>query len=396
MITLTERAGPVEFRLDSAQAAALGASRFVKVTHTDGDWWAVSPANYVGSANVNGIELHVRPKTPIASVFFLLGYARGDKHWIIDPVALDEDSELHPAFAGAFARQLDRALAAGVLQGYHSVEEALPLVKGRIRAADQLRRRFTMPLPVEVTYDEFDVDTVENQLLKTACLQLLRLPRVPAKTRQMLWHNARRLADVSVLTVGTPLPTWHPTRLNARYHVSLGLAEIALRATSLDLGPGPRASTGFMIDMARLFEDFVTAALRHALAPLGGRTRGQERVSMDTAGVVQLRPDVVWYPQQSDAPAAVFDAKYKTQDGSSFPNADLYQMLAYCTALQLSEGHLVYAQGEAPRASHVIRHAGITIHQHALDLAVSPARMLAGIDRIAGIAASFGASCTSG
>ena len=30
-------------------------------------------------------------------------------------------------------------------------------------------------------------------------------------------------------------------------------------------------------------------------------------------------------------------------------NADIYQMLAYCTALQLSRGHLIYAEGEVVR-----------------------------------------------
>jgi 5-methylcytosine-specific restriction enzyme subunit McrC len=37
-----------------------------------------------------------------------------------------------------------------------------------------------------------------------------------------------------------------------------------------------------------------------------------------------------------------------------FPQADLYQMLAYCTALRLPEGHLIYARGEAQASSYYL------------------------------------------
>jgi 5-methylcytosine-specific restriction enzyme subunit McrC len=58
-------------------------------------------------------------------------------------------------------------------------------------------------------------------------------------------------------------------------------------------------------------------------------------------------------------------------------------MLAYCTALGLREGHLVYAKGNAPHAAHTVRHAGIVIHQHALDLDQQPSGLLSDVERIA-------------
>ncbi len=54
---------------------------------------------------------------------------------------------------------------------------------------------------------------------------------------------------------------------------------------------------------------------------------------------------------------------------AGYPDADLYQMLAYCTALHLPRGHLVYARGNADAARHVVRHSGVQIVCHALDLA---------------------------
>lgn len=85
-----------------------------------------------------------------------------------------------------------------------------------------------------------------------------------------------------------------------------------------------------------------------------------------------MRPDLVWY--RGGSPVAVVDAKYKVERPSGFPDADLYQMLAYCIALGLRDGHLVYARGEAEERTHRVLGTGITIHVHTLDLDVEPRR----------------------
>jgi 5-methylcytosine-specific restriction enzyme subunit McrC len=50
-------------------------------------------------------------------------------------------------------------------------------------------------------------------------------------------------------------------------------------------------------------------------------------------------------------------------------------MLAYCTALQLERGWLVYAQGGSAGIRH-IRNTSIEIIQYPLDLAASPVALL--------------------
>ena len=80
---------------------------------------------------------------------------------------------------------------------------------------------------------------------------------------------------------------------------------------------------------------------------------------------------------------AVIDAKYKAEKPSGFPNADLYQLLAYCNVLGLSVGHLVYAAGNEQPARHVVRQAGTEIVCHALNLSELPEALLAGISSLA-------------
>ncbi|MFF5114501.1 AAA family ATPase [Streptosporangium sp. NPDC000509] len=91
----------------------------------------------------------------------------------------------------------DRALRRGVLQGYREVEEALPVLRGRIREADQIRRRYGLPLPVEVRYDDYTVDIAENRLL---------LPGLAVPTRRTLRHVIARLAGVSAAAPGPDIP----------------------------------------------------------------------------------------------------------------------------------------------------------------------------------------------
>ena len=65
------------------------------------------------------------------------------------------------------------------------------------------------------------------------------------------------------------------------------------------------------------------------------------------------------------------------------PNADLYQLLAYATALDLPGGLLIYAQGEAEGATYDIRHTCKQLEVVALDLSGSLEEILERVKAIA-------------
>ncbi|MER5292351.1 hypothetical protein ABT382_09720 [Streptomyces pharetrae] len=111
---------------------------------------------------------------------------------------------------------------------------------------------------------------------------------------------------------------------------------------------------------------------------------GSRGVHLDEDARIRMRPDFVWYGNGSGGrPLAVVDAKYKVEKTRGYPDADLYQMLAYCTALGLPAGHLVYAKGNAPYGGHRVRETGTVLHQHALDLERSPDEILAEVGALA-------------
>ncbi|MFH9040453.1 McrC family protein [Streptomyces sp. NPDC017966] len=391
VVELVEHAPAVGVALPDGVGRALAALRIVDAApdpYSSGRW-SLRAGSKVGAVTVtvpgHGDPLTVRitPKVPIARLFFLLGYSLDPAGaWREGEVDVAEHREVLPALAHAVERQVDRALRQGLLQGYRVTEETSPVVRGRVREAEQIRRRFGAALPVEVVYDDFTTDIAENRILRTAVERLLRLPGVPREVRRRLLHQRARLADVTVLVRGRPLPEWRPSRLNARYHHALRLARAVLEDASPEHGPGGLRVEGFLFDMNKLFEDFVTVALREALRGSGYVARFQDPLHLDEARAIRMKPDLVLHGPDR-APCAVADAKYKVERPGGYPDADLYQMLAYCTALGLDEGHLVYAKGNADHAAHRVRHAGIVLHQHALDLDQDPAGLLADVAEVA-------------
>ena len=388
-IELDELGPGVELPLTPRRGRSLASSGVVNAAPSpySPGIWQIGPAGKVGAARVGDIEIYIKPKVSIARLLFLAGYAQHAAAWQPETVLLGEAADLVPAIAQALWRQTERAIHQGLLPGYILVEESSQVLRGRLRESEQLHRHHGLPLPLEIQHDEFTTDIPENQILRTACERMLAVPRVDAESQRILRRLLRDFADVTPLSRGDPIPAWQATRLNARYHTALRLAELVLQATSVEHEQGGVAVNGFLLDMPRLFEDFVTVALREALVPAyGGRVDDQDRNHFDEAGQVLLRPDIVWKIRGSAV--AVVDAKYKAEKPTGYPNADLYQLLAYCTVLGLRTGHLVYAKGNELPARHVVRSSGIEIRCHALDLSQEPEELLAQMHELARLIAA--------
>lgn len=63
---------------------------------------------------------------------------------------------------------------------------------------------------------------------------------------------------------GQPLPAWTPTRLTARLHRLLRLADLVLARATVEHTVGQVQTAGFVVPMERLFEDLVARLLEEA------------------------------------------------------------------------------------------------------------------------------------
>lgn len=344
------------------------------------------PGSSVGVIHLEGgLELVIQPKLPISRVLFLVSYALDRARWADAPAAVDEADDVLEAVIAGFAHQLNRTLRRGVLQGYRTEDDALTTVRGRWRIGDQIRTRYGIAPPVEVTYDDFSEDIEHNRLLRAALYRLLALPIRSDRSRWPLRALDTRLANVRLVDYDRRrVPDVAFDRRSEHYRGAVGLARLILRDVSFDVAPGAVAASAFLIDMNRVFEDFVVVALRDALGVsdkvLVQGSRGRP-MHLDVGEVVGLEPDITYWA--GDRCVFVADAKYKRTVSIDYPNADLYQLLAYTVATRLASGLLVYAAGEAPEAVHEVRHLGKRLVVASLDLGVAPGAILRQVDALA-------------
>ncbi|NEB73840.1 restriction endonuclease [Streptomyces sp. SID14478] len=358
--------------------------------HRDGTTWDLKAKRTVGAVGLGAgdgaLLLRIAPKTTVDRLLHVLAHAQEKRlRWQPAPVDAAVHRDLFPAIAHTFTRAAERALHAGALSGYRDREDTSMTLRGRLRAADQLRRRPGLALPLEIAYDEHTTDIAENQLLLGAARRLSRVPGIPEHLRTRLRQLDVLLEGVTAPRPGARIPAWSPNRLNARYVPVLRLADIILRGASFEYDDGrPVTVDGLLLNMEKVFEDFVANAFGAALERLlGGRAQAQATHYLDERKKHRMHPDLLHrLPMNGELlPTIVVDAKY--QDG--IESANLYQMLAYCTRFGLAEGHLVSSGGEEDgTAIRIPVHGGaVTIHRHVLDLSLSPSQLNIRVDELA-------------
>ena len=161
----------------------------------------------------------------------------------------------------------------------------------------------------------------------------------------------------------------------------IAISLLVLRYGEFEALAGAVRAPGFLMNMNDVFQEFVTVALRQALG-VSSVAFGERSIStLDQAGRVNLKPDLVW--REGSKCLFVGDAKYKKIEVQHAPNADLYQLLAYVTALDLPGGMLIYAKGEGEPAVHTVRHSGKRLEVAALDLCQPLEAVLKDVGKVA-------------
>lgn len=374
--------GPISLTVDERDALKT-AIRDLTITPVHGELerYSVTPTSTVGALEVGDLSVRIEPKIGIPQLLSLACYAIGRVRFRKDDFDFPEDAALPDALALALSAAARQAFARGLLHGYLSREDALTTVRGRVRFDEQIRRRHGFPLPLEVRYDEFTADILPNRLVAAAVRQLGRLRLRSTAARHRLSRVRTQLDGVSFHGYQrNAVPRVAFDRLNEHYREVVALARLVLRHGAYEAERGEIRASGFLMDMNRVFQEFLTAALRERLE-LPASAFGERSIeSLDESGRVTLRPDLVW--TEDGGTVFVGDAKYKHASPGT-PKSDIYQLLAYSTAVDLPGGLLVYAKGEAEELGYTVRHTGKHLRVVALDLSGSLDEVLHRVERIA-------------
>lgn len=387
-ISLVEYGSTVETltQRDINEILAIGGGAVEIAPTSETGRYRLKAGSKVGAIATSRFEVLIRPKIPIENVFLLLEPARVPIDLRSELIGFGKHEELTPAFAGFFARMLEHTLIRGMRRDYVVREESLVGMRGRIRMERQMRSPVLTAM--ECRFDEHSIDTPHNRLLKAAALRLVRLPGIGEANRDSLRHLLMWFGEV-----GDNLPPPRVVlrrgfnRLDAYYEPAVRLACMIIDSTSLDHGLGEITANTFLVDMNRTFEAFLEVRLGAALQ---GRlkVRGQFSTYLDADRQVRMKPDLIFF--RNELPVYVGDAKYKVINDINGVDSDLYQLLAYTTALGLPEGVLIYAQSDEmiPPAEVRVSKAGKSLHVRRIDLLGNAAAIRRSVDELASWIAS--------
>lgn len=337
----------------------------------------VVPGSRVGGAIIDGLKVSVAPKIPIHRLLTLISETTDPYRWLEVDAATTSKQDMDDALAALFVRSCQQTFEQGMHRSYRRERQRLGFVRGKLLLPQTIRQ--LTPVPVTVETDVFDDDTAENQILAAALQHIRMTPSLSTRTRQAAHHVLRNVRHVTPLR--DPLRTaqaiiWN--RHNQWYQQAVSLAALLLSFGRVHHELGQDSIPGFVIDMPNVIEQWVRVTLRSAWGVSQHEIpdNWKRTLWLDRDRRVELQPDLA--VRRFERWSFVGDVKYKvlpTNTKNSGANRnDIYQMLAYLTATNLTDGVLVYAGIEANDEVITVGSSQQKIRVISLDLTADNAR----------------------
>jgi 5-methylcytosine-specific restriction enzyme subunit McrC len=305
--------------------------------------YQLTPAGHVGTIVCPTCRLVIRPKIPVQNLFHLLD-PTADVPVEEDRTDPELETEALDFLAGCLARLLAECAAAGLHHGYIERAEQGPFLQGRLDLTAQLRAEHKDRF--HCRFEEFTADVPCNQVPKATAELVLRSPLIGDGVRTALRRVLEAFASVTSIALGPDsFAGARPDRLTEAYRPLLDVCRLLADGLGAGRQAGPTHCPAFLLDMERVFERYVTKGVVRATGT-GGRYEVTVQPlhlaspAMSGQPDFQVRPDIVLH--RAGRAVAIIDAKWKVLSGSPLVTTDVYQVLAYATALGVRRAILVY------------------------------------------------------
>ena len=282
--------------------------------------WSVRIPNAVGVLRVDELQLVVEPKIPLPHLLHL--FERSGAFPRVDSSLADLSTaeSLWPLVAAWYIVSLEHLIRSGLASGYRQANAELVAARGRIRTDATSRAFLKGRVIIDCEYEEFDVDTPLNRVLRSAA-------EAVASSAALTWDLRRRasraidhMEGVSRLLASDRVAA-EPERHTSRYAVPLQLAGHVLAATGRGIDAGEEHGHAFLIRTPDMAEEGLRQIASDALR---GKTTVSKRTRFLVGSHHSLTPDLVFGTR------AIGDVKYKLWAGD-WDRADLYQLVTFAT-----------------------------------------------------------------
>lgn len=308
---------------------------------------SIQGTNWVGTLGVGQRCLEVIPKIDDPAGPLDARRTRENLLWMVSRAGMvpiepadiarlaDPQRPLLAAFLDLYVDHLAREWQRGPIKAYISEEENRTYLRGKLLFPQQQRHNLIQKQRFFTAADEFTMDNPLSRLLKAGlrCCAWQRLSdSVARKARGLLME----FAEVSDWEFSSQeADQLQVSRQHSRYELLVNLARLILQSTSPESGGNGRQVYSLMFDMNEVFEKFVAAEMKTALAgtkfAVVSQVAGQSLLTQNGRPRFNLRPDIGVY--RGGELVCLVDTKWKRLDinkpHAGVNQADIYQMYAY-------------------------------------------------------------------
>lgn len=357
------------------QLSELG--HLIEIRPAPGGRWILRPHGIVGRLQLAEGTLELRPKHPVANLCQLISTV-AEVPRLFDPTVAFDEGTLPDLLVAAFVGRAEALVQAGLRRDYRERRERLPVLRGRLDLPAHVRRPEQLVADLSCRHEDYTLDTPFNNVLaQTVAACRSRWPALAARVTR-LRHRLSSLAPSDLRPAD--IAGFRYDRLTEPYRPVHALCRLILAATRLGLGAHDTPGASFIVEMAPLFEKFVSLSLRKRLEP-PWRVELQDRTSLDTGGAIEIIPDIVVY--RGDRAVAVLDAKYKVRrQGAPSPD-DAYQALAYARRHGVRRTWLIFPDRPAGPSVRETHDRANELIDYGLDLGAAWSDVDAALDRLA-------------
>jgi 5-methylcytosine-specific restriction enzyme subunit McrC len=286
----------------------------------------------------------IRPKVPLANVFAMV-----DPLAVVpsesDRIAPVEGTEALDFLAGHLARRMAERVTAGLHRVYRQQHEQGTMLHGRLDLPAQLRQSPGRKDQLHSQYDELSADLPCNRAVKATAATLVSSPLLGGDVRAALRQALVGFEGVSSVPLSPRI--WdmiEAESVPAAYRPLLDLCRLLADGLTLNDAAGNIPAPSFLLDLERVFEMHVTRGIVEAFAQNRNCTVAVQVARTVNEPIADL-PDIMMRPDltidRDGRTVLVIDAKWKLLPRNA-ESADLYQVLAYGTALGAEGVVLVY------------------------------------------------------
>lgn len=256
-----------------------------------------------------------------------------------------------------YSKKLQDLFKKGANKQYITIEDNLPLLKGKWMIQQHIRINTFQKHLFYVNYDEFSVDIPLNRILRFVTNKL-KFQSQDLSNRNSLYMLDQWMEEISLISNASPeLKKVIFTRLNENYRPVFNLAMLFIEGHAIEPSVGSSNAFAFTFDMNSLFESFIGKFIknnRNEILPEHLKNcnihlqaiDNRLPLAKDSNGkhVFYMKPDIIL--KENESFKLIIDTKYKLLDNKEkkwgISPQDMYQMAAYATRYDCPHVILLY------------------------------------------------------